>query len=113
MAGRVVLVVEDDPDIREATRLILEEEAGCTVFTAADGVEALELLPRMPHPALILLDLMMPRMDGAELLKVLRADDVVAAIPIVIVSAMADPNMPGATRVVRKPVAIDTLLSLV
>jgi putative two-component system response regulator len=111
--GGVVLVVDDDPDILEITREILIEEVGCQVYTAANGYEALAQLARMPRPALILLDLMMPGMSGEELLGELQANDVVAGIPVVIVSAAPVESVAGATRILRKPFAYDALLALV
>jgi two-component system response regulator CpxR len=112
MARGVVLVVDDDPDIRDVTREILEDEAGCVVYTAASGSDALAQLVRIPPPALILLDLMMPGMSGEDLLSVLRADDVLTAIPVVIISAAPVQSVPGATRVLRKPLTFDVLVAL-
>ncbi len=58
-----ILVVEDDAGIREALRMILELE-GYNIREASNGKEGLEVLKSMPRPCLILLDLMMPIMDG-------------------------------------------------
>src|SRR5690242_8284758 len=63
-----VLVIDDDPDIREIIGLVLEAE-GLEVLVARDGVEALEMLMREPLVDLAIVDLMMPRMSGAELVK--------------------------------------------
>ena len=82
-----VLIVEDDPDIRE---ILTESLAafGFEVVTAAHGRDALTLLARMPvPPSVILLDLMMPVMDGWALLDALGHDDALAEIPVVVISA--------------------------
>src|SRR5579884_2548772 len=81
---RTVLVVDDDPAIVEFLRWVLEEQ-GYRVLSAVDG-EALRLAHE-ERPAVILLDLVMPRMDGREVCRRLRADPVTANIPIVAMSA--------------------------
>lgn len=109
-----VLIVEDDEDIRTLVTMAIETELGCTVHTASNGQEAIDLLRRLEQrPCLILLDWMMPVMDGQEVLRHLRADDVLASIPVTIVSAM--PGLEGkvGARVMRKPVGLDSLLHLV
>jgi CheY-like chemotaxis protein len=80
-----ILVVDDDPDIREILALVLDSE-GLDILTARDGTDALEVLRREPEVALIILDLMMPRMSGPELVRVLRKDAALAQIPIVVLS---------------------------
>jgi CheY-like chemotaxis protein len=81
--GRV-LVVDDDPDIRAFVELALEDE-GYEVASAVDG-EAL-VQAREQHPDVILLDLMMPGMDGVEVSRRLRDDPATAAIPVIVMSA--------------------------
>jgi CheY-like chemotaxis protein len=81
-----VLVVDDDADIRYALKTVLELE-GYHVALAANGREAWEWLQSAPLPALILLDLMMPVMNGAELLGRVRADDRLQSVPVVLVTA--------------------------
>src|SRR5690349_23695253 len=83
-----VLVVEDDFDLRDALVPILEYE-GHRVVSAANGKEALERLRTMPPPSLILLDLMMPVMDGEQFRAQQLRDPALASIPVVIVSAHA------------------------
>jgi serine/threonine protein kinase/CheY-like chemotaxis protein len=109
---RSVLVVEDDSSIREGIQSAVESE-GFQAYGAANGRDALDVLHRIPRPGLILLDLMMPVMSGWELLDSLRADDELAQIPVVIVSAVPDRNKLGASRVLRKPVEVNTLLNVV
>lgn len=81
---RTVLVVDDQPDVRETLCDLLIIAGYCPV-PAADGLEALEQIAR-ERPALITLDLKMPRMSGWELLEVLRADLQLAVIPVIIVA---------------------------
>jgi CheY-like chemotaxis protein len=63
MGQNTVLVVDDNEDIRESLQLLLEVE-GYDIVTAGDGQEALDLISLLPNPAVILLDLQMPRLDG-------------------------------------------------
>jgi CheY-like chemotaxis protein len=81
-----VLVIEDDPGIQALLQDTLDE-GGYTVLTAV-GDRALRLA-RERQPAVILLDLLMPQMDGAEVRRRLRADPATAAIPVVVMSAHA------------------------
>ncbi len=68
-----VVVVDDDRSIRETLRLALEDE-GYTVVEAPDGIAALELLRALSSPAVVLLDLMMPRLDGVGVLSAVAGD---------------------------------------
>jgi CheY-like chemotaxis protein len=83
-----ILVVEDDESIRETMLMMLELE-GYTARGAANGREALKLLRQMEPPCLILLDLMMPVMDGWQFRQEQVRDPELASIPVVIVSALA------------------------
>jgi CheY-like chemotaxis protein len=83
-----VLVVDDDDDIRELTRVALELVADWGVITAGGGAEALELAARH-RPDAVLLDLMMPGMDGLTTFGHLRADPATGAIPVILVTAKA------------------------
>ena len=84
-----VLIVEDEFAIREALTEFLEDE-GFVVAGAGHGQEALEYLNNMPLPALILLDLRMPRMNGAQFLEARIGDPRIATVPTVLMSA--DPS---------------------
>lgn len=84
-----VLIVEDDPDVRETLSEILDEE-GYRVECAADGREALEHLRNGPRPKLILLDLMLPGMDGWEFRRRQRQDPALASIPVAVLSGIGD-----------------------
>lgn len=85
-ARKTVLVVDDDFDLRQTMREILQEE-GYVVDTAANGLEALELLRRSNPPRVVVLDLMMPVMDGWQLLDELKRDSSLSDIPVVVISA--------------------------
>lgn len=112
--SRNVLVVEDDPDIQESLKILLEEE-GCQVDTAGNGVEALTQLENGELPNLILLDLMMPVMSGWEFLDRVRDDVRLKKIPIVVVTAAGEQKETpaGAMRLMRKPINLDALINLV
>ncbi len=83
-----ILVVDDDPDMREALQMILES-GGYTVVTAEDGEECLVKL-KEEHPDLLILDLLMPRMDGFEVCKALKdpRHSKHAGMPIIILSSI-------------------------
>lgn len=82
--AKTILVVEDDADIRDLMKIFLEGD-GYRVEIAADGVDAFEKLEAGACPDLILLDLMMPRMDGEQFLKEIRTGPF-SGIPVVIIS---------------------------
>ena len=82
-----ILVVDDDEDLRHALTDVLEDEGFCVV-PAENGLDALDKLRAGPSkPCVILLDLMMPKMDGATFRKIQLQDPALAAIPVVVVSA--------------------------
>ena len=83
----MILIVDDDPAITGLLKLSFELE-GHVVMTAASGAEALDLA-RQIHPAAMVVDVMMPEMDGLELVRRLRDNEVTADIPIVCCSARA------------------------
>jgi CheY-like chemotaxis protein len=110
-----VMVVEDDHAIREALRELLEDE-GYRVTQASNGAEALARL-REDRPGLILLDLMMPVMDGWEFRNAIQRDPQLSSIPVVILSAdHAVAQRAGSLRVqgwLSKPFQLDQLLRTV
>ena len=114
-----ILVVDDDADIRSVVGEVLRDEA-YPVVEAADGREALALLESMDVlPGLILLDLMMPHVDGWEFRRRQLLDARLATTPVVVISAFA-PTASGATKDLfagsvrlRKPVDLDKLLAVV
>lgn len=113
MQCKSILVVEDEELIRETLKETLQLE-GYNVFTAANGKDALALLKTLEDPCLILLDLMMPVMNGFEFLAFQEKDVMFAPIPVVIVSAFSDQaNSLRVKGFVRKPIDLDLLLRFV
>lgn len=110
MAGPKILVAEDDPSVRMTISFVLEDE-GFDVTCAEDGEEALRLAQTDP-PDVILLDQIMPKMDGQEVLTQLRAGAATRDIPVVVLTGMSpDPaGWPGAT-FVGKPFSPDALVA--
>src|SRR5260370_41205795 len=106
-----ILVVEDEPDVRG---LVVESlrYAGFHVYEAENGKEALDILPHIPQPTLILADLMMPVMDGRALIAALRNDDRFATLPVVIVTS-AEIAAPQGYRRLKKPFVLEDLLRTV
>jgi CheY-like chemotaxis protein len=114
MIPPLVLVVDDDPDILDAICDILEGE-GYRVARARHGEEAL-LRVETERPALILLDLMMPVMDGVKFSQALRLRPGVQDVPIVVISADGNrqrASSVGAVGYLAKPFDIDSLLAQV
>jgi CheY-like chemotaxis protein len=107
-----ILVVEDHSDSRLAVVTALER-AGYEVLSAEDGRIALDFLSRRP-PDVVVLDLMMPVFSGWELLRVMRAQDDLRMIPIVVVSAYYTPHRElGPVRFVPKPANMEAVLRAV
>jgi CheY-like chemotaxis protein len=113
--GPLVMVVDDDEDIREMLKFFLEGE-GYRVAAAASGRDAWRQLKTRERPSLILLDLMMPVMDGEAFLKMLRASPL-AGIPVVIMSghklASGNTGRLKEDYCLLKPVEFDELLEVV
>ncbi|MBV8357121.1 MAG: response regulator [Deltaproteobacteria bacterium] len=105
-----LLIVEDEVAIRETLTEILAKD-GREIVTASDGQEALERLTEIPSPCLIVLDLVMPRMNGWEFLQRKSADPSIANIPTIVLSSSGRPA--AATHWLTKPVAVERLLALV
>jgi CheY-like chemotaxis protein len=112
---RRILLVDDDPDLRQSLAEALEE-AGYSVERAANGQEALEVLRgSAERPSVILLDLLMPVMNGWQFCQLKQRDPAVATIPVIAMSAAVskDPNSPYYIEVddfLAKPVAFDDLV---
>jgi two-component system response regulator MprA len=114
LAGLTLLVVEDNEILREGLAAVLRRE-GCAVALAADGEEALAYLRAKPPPDLVLLDMMMPRVDGWEFLVERRRNPALAAVPVVITTALSIANAEwatslGAAGLLRKPVETEALI---
>ena len=108
-----VLVVDDDPDLLEVMQFVLESE-GFTVETATHGEEALARL-RAPGklPSLVLLDMMMPTMDGPKLLGEVAKIPSLEGLPIVMLTASGPIEGPGAAAVLCKPIDLALLIETV
>jgi CheY-like chemotaxis protein len=105
-------VVEDDEDVRNGLQDVLEE-AGYCVSTAVNGRDAIDRLSALA-PQLILLDLMMPVMNGVEFLAALRQHATLSATPVVVVSAWPkEAQAVDAQGFLAKPVHLSALLSIV
>jgi CheY-like chemotaxis protein len=111
--GCRVLVVDDDGDIRDALKEILEDE-GYAVGVAGNGAEALSVLRAGPRPNLVLLDLMMPVMNGWQFRAEQKRDPVLADIPVVVITADAHvgdkSSQIGAEGFLKKPIQLVDLL---
>ena len=115
-ASKTVLVVEDDDDIREVMQEALSSE-GFHVDVAKDGLDALGKLDDGGGRPLILLDMMMPKMDGEAFLKALRGRPALADAPVVVISGNAaareKANSLHAAACLVKPFELDELLGVV
>jgi CheY-like chemotaxis protein len=107
-----LLLVEDDEDLRDMMRDALEEE-GYVVVTARDGQEALDAVPRIESLCLIVLDLVMPVMNGWDFCTAFRARPGNERIPVLVHSSATDRVPAGVTRVVQKPIKLERLIALV
>lgn len=126
---RPILLVEDNPDDEALTlRAFAKNKIRNPVVVARDGVEAIEyLLGAGPHagrdksvmPALVLLDLKLPRMDGLEVLRRVRADEHTALLPVVVLTTSRETQdiqeayRLGANSYIRKPVNFDAFIKAV
>jgi CheY-like chemotaxis protein len=105
---KTLLYVDDEPDIREVVQMALGLAENLTVHTCDAGERALALLPGL-KPDLVVLDVMMPGMDGPTTLGRMRADPVLAHIPVIFMTAKAMPQeverfrQMGAAGVIAKP----------
>lgn len=129
MTEREILLVEDNPDDEALTRRALaKNRIGNPVVVARDGVEALDILfatgahaarSGAPLPALALLDLKLPRIDGLAVLRRIRADHRTRALPVVVLTTSKEPQdivsayASGANSYIRKPVDFDLFIQAV
>lgn len=102
-----VVVIDDDPDLRKLVKLTLEFTAGWEVATAADGGEGVEAV-RSLKPDAVVVDVMMPGMDGYDVCRVLKQDPTTADIPLVFLTARKELDddkvkASGAAGVIFKP----------
>ncbi len=113
----IILIVEDDPDIRDVLGEALAAR-GFTPVTADNGRAALDVVHRSGvRPAVILLDLMMPEMDGEQFLAAKACDLMLASVPALIVTAQPDkapPELPATVKaIVQKPVPLGMLVQMI
>jgi CheY-like chemotaxis protein len=115
MAKKTVLLAEDDLEIRDIIQDLLEAE-GYDVIPASHGRQALEYLQSVADdhlPNLVVLDILMPLVDGAQVLETMRRDARLAAIPVVVLSAAARERPAGAAAFLRKPIPLQKLFSTI
>jgi two-component system, cell cycle response regulator DivK len=114
----LVLIGEDEPDNQVILQTVVESLVGARAEVAGDGLSVLACVSR-ERPRMILLDLMMPGLDGFQVTRKLKADPATASIPIVAVSAMARPDdreaalAAGCDEFVRKPFELDDLEAVI
>ncbi len=106
-----MLVVDDERDIREAVSEVLKDE-GYEVIDARDGAEALDQL-RARHPDLVLLDLMMPGMNGWEFCAAREREPDIRGVPVIVISALGRVSGLDAQAFLQKPFELDALVSAV
>jgi CheY-like chemotaxis protein len=109
---KLVFVIDDEQDLLDVTSFVLESE-GYRVQTARNGAEALSLLCSGSRPELVLLDMMMPVMNGWEFLEAISRIPTFRNIPIVVMTAAGSIGVPGATAVLRKPFDLGALVDVV
>ena len=116
-APKLILVADDDDDVRELVVFRLER-AGYEVVTAADGEQAIELA-RQRRPDLCVLDVMMPKLDGLAVTRMLRASEDLRSVPVLLLTAsvqeaaVTEGFEAGADDYVKKPFSPQELLSAV
>ena len=109
-----ILLVEDDDAVRSSLAECLALE-GWVVETAADGVEALAWLKEGNRPRVVILDLVMPRMNGEDLVREIRGDSGMRDLPVVLMTGAAplDDRLPKADALLVKPFSLSDLLEAV
>jgi CheY-like chemotaxis protein len=107
-----ILVVDDDQEIRDAVGGILSDE-GYRVEFADNGQTALEILEKGERPCIVLLDLMMPVMDGWVFMRRLRAATKFSDVPVVAITAVPRVQAPPTTGFLEKPLSLGPLLEMI
>ncbi len=107
-----VLLVEDEEELREMMREALER-AGYAVVAAGDGQAALDAAGRIEQICVVLLDLVMPTMNGWDFFDAFRARPEFVSVPVVVHSSATSRAPNGVTRVLQKPLKLDRLLAVV
>lgn len=113
---RTVLVVDDDPDILEIVTVVLGLY-DVPAVTASDGIEALAAMRGSAELGLVLLDLMMPRMNGVDVLAEMKRDPALVAMPVIMISGNYHTEQAvhamGADEYLLKPIDVDVLMRVV
>jgi CheY-like chemotaxis protein len=114
MSARPIMVVDDDPELRQSILDVLED-AGYSTMSASGGEEALRQLGAPERPQLILLDLMMPGMNGWQFREAQQADGRIRDIPVLVITASRylATHPIDVERVVFKPFSVDQLLGAI
>ena len=113
-----ILVVDDDPALQKLINVLLTR-AGMEAVPAANAAEAVQILRAGPLPQVIVLDLMLPDVSGMEFLKQMRAKQTFDHLPVLILSALADPDQireglaSGADRYLTKPYLANNLITTI
>ena len=116
--GTLILIVEDEPDNREIMRAVVEDLLGYKAMLANDGMAAIDAATAS-QPSLILMDLMMPTLDGFEATRRIKANPLTSHIPVVAVTALGRPTdrqravEEGADAYLSKPFDLDTLAAVI
>lgn len=113
-ADHVVLVAEDDDMVRDVAKSALEEQLGVRVVEAADGEEALRLIQNQ-KPSLVVMDLMLPKVLGWQVVRTVRADATTRYMPIIALSATGDrwgAMQAGCNDYLNKPFLVDQLVGM-
>ncbi len=103
-----ILIADDEPIMRQLIRETLSADSGLSFVEVDNGLAALEQA-RTQHPQLIILDIMMPQMNGIEAYRAIRADPALSPIPVILVTAYGDlalaviPYQTGPTSIIKKP----------
>ncbi len=114
----MILVVDDDPNVLKLVQTMLNR-AGMDAVVAENAMKAAQILKNGPLPALMILDMMLPDVSGLEFLRQLRAKSLFDNLPVLILSALADPQQireglaAGADRYLTKPYLANNLVSTV
>jgi CheY-like chemotaxis protein len=114
MSAPPIMVVDDDPELRQSILDVLED-AGYSTMSASGGEEALRQLDGPERPQLILLDLMMPGMNGWQFREAQQADERIRSIPVLVITASRylTTHPIDVDRVVFKPFSVDQLLDAI
>ena len=110
----IILVVDDDPDARLLLGQLIED-VGCRVVEAATGVEALRMAREL-LPAMIFLDLRLPKISGFDVFRILQADDLLKHTPVVIASIVGSESrsvLTGAAAVLDKPLSKEQVIDVI